>query len=277
MKFKPINWIICAISIILIISILNTIDTSNMNAFTNSNGIEVNFLDVGQSDCTLIKSNDKNYMIDSGREEYSDKIINYTQLSRVKKIDEFILTHYHDDHYGGLEELLKNNKIKKILLPDYDSKEKNKVLSIIKKYNVEIKFIKRGWKEKSKKIYLEAIGPLKKYDNENDNSIVLYGKIDSVRYIFSGDCEKRAEKDMINNKVLKKCDILKVPHHGLNTSTTEEFLKITKPKIAIINCDGIYTPQNKVIDRLKNKGVNIIQTSECGDIVIKNRKIKFIK
>lgn len=277
MRFKSINWIKSAIIIILIVSSINIIYTSDINGFTDSKNVEVNFSDVGQSDCILIKSDDKNYMIDSGREEYFDKIINYIQLSRVKNIDVFILTHYHKDHYGGLETLLKNKKIKKILLPDYCSKEKNKVLSIIKKYNAKTKFIKRGWKEKSKKIYLEAIGPLNKYDNENDNSIVLYGKIDSLRYIFSGDCEKRAEKDMVNNKVLKKCDVLKVPQHGLNTSTTEEFSRVTNPKIAIINCDGIYTPQNKIINRLKNKGVNIIQTSEYGDIVIKNKKIKFIK
>ena len=76
---------------------------------------EVHFIDTGQSDCILIKTGKENYLIDTGWEYYSSKLLNYLNSNNIDKIDGVILTHYHNDHYGGLNMLLKTAKIKKVV------------------------------------------------------------------------------------------------------------------------------------------------------------------
>ncbi len=97
-----------------------------IKVFAKDRNPEVHFIDTGQSDCILIKTGKENYLIDTGWEYYSGKILSYLNSNNVDKIDGVILTHYHDDHYGGLEMLLKTSKVKKIL-PKHNSDDKKKV------------------------------------------------------------------------------------------------------------------------------------------------------
>ncbi|EPY2274894.1 ComEC/Rec2 family competence protein [Clostridium sporogenes] len=243
-------------------------------AFARDRGPEVHFIDTGQSDCILIKTGKENYLVDTGWEYYSGKILSYLNSNNVDKIDGVILTHYHDDHYGGLEMLLKTSKVKKLFLPKHDSDDKKKVINMVKKHKVKYEWIEDGWEVKGRKLNLKAIAPMNiDSKNENNNSIVLFGKIDGIKYLFLGDCEEKEERDMIYNERIKKCDILKVSHHGFKTSNSNELIDIAKPKIAIVTCDGIYSPDKIVIDRLKNKGIEVLTTSNKGNIIIRDNKI----
>ncbi|MBU5299607.1 MBL fold metallo-hydrolase [Clostridium sporogenes] len=245
-----------------------------IKVFAKDRNPEVHFIDTGQSDCILIKTGKENYLIDTGWEYYSGKILSYLNSNNVDKIDGVILTHYHDDHYGGLEMLLKTSKVKKIFLPKHDSDDKKKVINMVKKHKVKYEWIEDGWEVKGRKLNLKAIVPMNiDSKNENNNSIVLFGKIDGVKYLFLGDCENKEEMDMISNKKIKKCDILKVSHHGFKTSNSNELLDIAKPKIAIVTCDGIYSPDKIIIDRLKNKGIEVFTTSNKGNLIIRDQEI----
>ncbi|EJO5348784.1 MBL fold metallo-hydrolase [Clostridium botulinum] len=243
-------------------------------AFAKDERHEVHFIDTGQSDCILIKTGKENYLIDTGWKYYSGKILNYLNSNNVDKIDGIILTHYHDDHYGGLDMLLKASKVKKIFLPNHDGGDKKKVMNIVKKNKVKYEWIESGWELKGNKLNLKAIGPVSIDDNnENNNSIVLLGKIDGIKYLFLADCEKKEEKDMIYNKKIKKCDVLKVSHHGFKTSNSDELLDIAKPKIAIVTCDGVYSPDKTIINRLTNKGIQVLDTHDKGSLIITNKRI----
>ncbi|MCH5138593.1 MBL fold metallo-hydrolase [Clostridiaceae bacterium UIB06] len=255
--------------IIVVILLILICVTGNVSAECYK--YEVHFIDVGQSDCILIRGKNKNYLIDTGAAYYTNRILEYLNSNEIKKIDAIILTHYHDDHYDGILKILENKKVRKVLLPMHSNDVKWDLYRKIIDINTKVQFIGLNWKIKSGKINLKVIGPIKE-DNkvENNNSIVIQGEIDGVKYLFAGDCEKQEEEDLINGGKLTKCDVLKVPHHGLNTSSSEEFLNILKPKVAVVTCDGIGTPDLKIIKRINEKGSVVLRSDINGNIVIKD-------
>ncbi|KZL89818.1 ComEC/Rec2 family competence protein [Clostridium magnum] len=259
---------IIIVFVLIIIGISSTVSAKN-------DKYEVHFVDAGQSDCVLIKGKNKNYIIDTGAAYYTNRILEYLNSNGISKIDAIILTHYHDDHYDGLLKIIENKKVGLVLLPIHDSDMKDDLHKKILKNNTKVKFISEGWKIKQGKINLKAIGPIRE-DNkiENNNSIVIQGEIDGVKYLFAGDCEKQEEEDLISSEKLVECDILKVPHHSLNTSSSEEFLKILNPKIAVVTCDGVGTPDLKIIKRINENGSIVFRSDINGHIVVKNGFIK---
>jgi len=118
---------------------------------------------------------------------------------------------------------------------------------------------------------LKVICP-KKFNKkiENNNSIILIGEIDGIKYAFLGDCEKEEEKYFLSFKEIYNCNIVKIPHHGLDTSTTNKFIKALNPQIAIITSDGIESPSASVIKRIENQNSIIYRTDTYGSIVFTN-------
>ncbi len=256
-------------SIIIVFIIIMFIGSST---FAKYGICEVHFIDVGQGDCTLIKVGSKNYLIDSGAAYYTNRVIKYLDSNSVNKIEGIILTHYHDDHYEGIYNIAKSRKVCKVYLPSHENSEKYSLADKLLKIGVPVEYIEKNWDIKYYGINLKAVGPLFKDESiENNNSIVLQGKIGSLNYLFAGDCQKKEEEDMINMKQLKKCDVLKVSHHGLNTSTTVQFLNKVEPKAAIVTSDGINTPDKRVEKRLINKGIIVWRSDTQGNIVIKDK------
>lgn len=259
---------IIIIFVLIIIGISSTVSAKH-------DKYEVHFVDAGQSDCILIRGKNKNYMIDTGAAYYTNRILEYLNSNEINKIDAIILTHYHDDHYDGILKIVENKKVGLVLLPIHDSDMKDDLHKKILKNNTKVKFISEGWKIKKGKINLKAIGPIREDKKiENNNSIVIQGEIDGVKYLFAGDCEKQEEEDLISSEKLVECDILKVPHHSLNTSSSEGFLKILNPKIAVVTCDGVGTPDLKIIKRINENGSIVLRSDISGHIVVKNGFIK---
>lgn len=260
--------------IILFLIILCT--TSNVLA---KQGIyEVHFLDTGQSDCILIKADTKNYLIDTGASYYTDKILKYLDSNGINNIDKIILTHYHDDHYGGLLKIAENKKVNTILMPSHNNEIKYDLYKQLIEKGIDVKYVSTGYTIKDKKMKLKIIEPIKENKKiENNNSLILQGEIDGVKYLFAGDCEKEEEKYMLKADRLKHCDVLKVPHHGLDTSTTKEFLKKLCPKVAIITCNGVETPDEKVINRINKYGIIVVRTDLQESIIIKNGILRMSK
>lgn len=239
---------------------------------------EVHFLDTGQSDCILIKAEDKNYLMDTGASYYTDKILEYLKNLKVTKIDGIIITHYHDDHYGGLLRITDEIKVNTVFLPNYYNKSKDYFCRELTKKNVNIKYIGDNCDIEYKNMKLKSLAPNEVSKKiENNNSIMLQGKVDDVNYLFAADCQKEEENYMIKMNKLEECDVLKVPHHALNTSTTNELLNKVCPKIAIVTSNGVETPDMKVICRISQKGIIVVRTDIYGSIVIKNQVLSTAK
>ena len=225
------------------ITILNALPIRNY--FTN----EVNFINVGQGDCTLIRNKNKVALIDTGGLTYmdvaNDSLVPFLRKKRIYKIDTVFITHYDYDHYGALASLNKSYPIKQIV--DYSSNFPVKVGDVtFNNYNY----------------YASS-------EEENDKSLVLSFSVGKKDFVVMGDAPSYIEKEIIKHVDKIDCDILKVGHHGSNTSTCEEWLKYLNPKEAIISCgknNKFGHPNKEVVSLLNKYKIKIRRTDLEGTI-----------
>ena len=256
---------------------------------------QINFVDVGQGDCTYIKTfSGKNIIIDGGegnteKYDYGENVVLPYLLDReVKKIDYLIISHADSDHIGGLFAIIENIKIDKILIgiQPQISEQYVELLEISKDKNIKLVELKAGDRlNLEKEIYLEVLWPKEndfiELNTLNNNSLVFKISYKKFSILFTGDIEEIAEKEILklyeNNKSFLNATILKVAHHGSKTSTCLEFLKSVNPKIVLIGVgknNNFGHPSKSVINRLKDNNVQIYRTDYNGEINIvfsKNR------
>lgn len=238
---------------------------------TAENPVKVHFLDVKQGECTLIEGHNENILIDTASKLEGKKIIEYLKNKNIKTLDIIIITHFHEDNYGGLEDVIKEIKVKRVVLPSIylDGNKREQVTEILNKSNTSYDFINRGWLYNHECISLEVILPWKKSNtNENNNSLVLKGTIDEIKYLFMSDCEKQEEVDLKKVKELRNVHVLKVGNHGLSSSTTSKLITQTIPLVAVIISNGEDSPNNKVENRIKSYGSQVFRTDKNGDIIV---------
>ena len=199
----------------------------------------------------------------------------YLLYKGIKKLDYLMLSHFDLDHCQGSIFLLKNMKIKNLIISKQpeESEAYKEIKSLAEKNNVNIIFVKKGDKLNIKNLKIEIINPDENFINENilnNNAIVCKISYYKLKILFTGDIEQIAEEKIVNENL--EADILKVGHHGSKTSTTEEFLKKVNPKIALIGVG------ENVIERLENSNVKIYRTDINGEInIIANKKSYKIK
>ncbi len=232
----------------------------------------VYFIDVNQGDSALIRYKNKNILIDTGgrynKEIYKDSILFFKSIG-VKKIDYLIITHGDFDHMGETINLVNNFKVEKVIFNcgDYNDLEKDLIKVLDKKkieYDACINEIDNLY-------FLQT----KEYDNENDNSNVIYTEIDGYRFMFMGDASTTTEKEILNKYNLSNIDVLKVGHHGSKTSSSIEFINEINPKYSIISVgknNRYGHPNKEVLNNLEDS--KIYRTDEDGSIMFKLKKNK---
>ena len=210
----------------------------------------VSFINVGQGDSILLRDKDLAILVDTGGNIYkdiaNDVLINFFKKKEIYDIDYLFITHDDYDHIGALDDLNKNFIIKNI----YTKNNFNTTLTFnnisIQNFNV--------WN----------------FDNSNDNSLVLDVDFYSNKFLLMGDVSTKVENKLIETYGLSlKADYLKLGHHGSNTSSSDEFIKIVSPKEAIISCgvNNIYNhPSKQVIDTLNKYKIKIRRTDLEGTI-----------
>lgn len=246
---------------------LKTDDRENMR---------VHFLDVGQADSALIElPNGEVVLIDGGNRGDSGLLINYIKGINVEKIDYLIATHPHEDHIGGLPAVVRQFDIGKIYMPKKTANTQifESLLKEIKNKDLKITEARSGMDiVDDVNLKLSIVAPDgASYEKINDYSIANKLKYKNISFLFTGDAERKSEISMINSKVDLKADILKVGHHGSNTSSTEEFLDNISPRYAIISCEEQNSyghPHREVIERLNKRKIKILRTDEMGTIIL---------
>lgn len=246
---------------------LKTDDRENMR---------VHFLDVGQADSALIElPNGEVVLIDGGNIGDSGFLINYIKGINVEKIDYLIATHPHEDHIGGLPAVVRQFDIGKIYMPKKTANTQifESLLKEIKNKDLKITEARSGMDiVDDVNLKLSIVAPDgASYEKINDYSIANKLKYKNISFLFTGDAERKSEISMINSKVDLKADILKVGHHGSNTSSTEEFLDNISPRYAIISCEEQNSyghPHREVIERLNKRKIKILRTDEMGTIIL---------
>jgi len=238
-------------------------------------------LDVGQGDSTLIELNNKNILIDTGGRPNSNtslvlnKTIPYLKSLGIKKIHYAVLTHGDYDHMGEAINLINNFKVEKVIFNcgPYNDLEQELIKVLNKKHIKYYSCIKELNIDKNKLYFLQT----KEYDNENDNSNVIYAKLNRYKFMFMGDASVTTEKEILNNYNLPNIDVLKVGHHGSKTSSGKEFINEINPKYSIISVgknNRYGHPNKETLDTLVNS--KIYRTDSDGSIMfkIKNNKLK---
>lgn len=226
---------------------------------------------VGQADCTLIMQNNSTMLIDSGNSADGDNVVNAIKALGIEKLDVVIGTHVHEDHIGSMSDIIDNFEVGKFYLP-YNATSTTsfykRLLKSLTTKNMGIEEAVIGEKFNIGNAECEIM-TVNNSDPENINeeSIVLEIRYGTQKYLFMGDAEVINEKSREWNDI----DVLKVGHHGSNTSTSSDFLKQVKPEISIISVgkDNSYgLPKKKILDRLNKQNSVIYRTDEDGTIQI---------
>ncbi|WP_176762071.1 ComEC/Rec2 family competence protein [Natronincola ferrireducens] len=242
--------------------------------------LSLHFIDVGQGDSILIKTpNDKTLLIDGGEPSAGKNVTSYLRKNKVKKIDILIATHPHADHIGGLVDVVNNFPIDKFYMPKkaHTSKTYEKLLQTVKDNNLKVTAATNDIVvELDEDIILYFLGPMKDYgDNLNMWSVILKMDYKDKSFLFTGDLEYLGEKDLIQEypRSFLQAQVLKVGHHGSNTSTCGEFLEVVNPKVAVISAGSNNPyghPHQEVLEGLTKFPVAIYRTDKQGTIVIKS-------
>ena len=237
--------------------------------------LSVHIIDVGQGDSILIKTpNNKNILIDGGDED-NNKIINsYLKSKNIKEINMIIATHLDKDHIGTLDYIVENYTVDKIYTPNPkdDSIPYNNLLTACKNKNLKINHLSKDDSiNLDKDIHISVLSPSYIQNNDNNaNSIVFNLSYKEMDFLFTGDCEKENESEIINSYDLSDVDFLKVAHHGSYTSSSDTFVKEVSPKIAAISCgykNNYGHPHKSTLDTLKKYNVKTFRTDLNGDLV----------
>jgi len=247
--------------------------------------LEVHFIDVGQGDSILIKQNGHNMLIDAGDNKYGQTVVNYLKENGVKKLDYVIGTHPHADHIGGLDDVIYAFDVEKVFLPNitHTTKTFEDLLIAIQSKNLNITVPEVGGVYELGDASFKILAPANSYyDNLNNFSIVIRLEYGNNSFLFTADAEDVLEVEMLNSGYNLKSDVLKVGHHGSNTSTTASFLNAINPKYAVIQLasnNEYGHPSAEVISRLREKNIEIYRNDLDGTIVAKSdgNSIKFNK
>lgn len=251
---------------------INLID----NKMIVSNELKVHFIDVGQADSILIQTpSGLNMLIDAG-ETKSGAILAYLKGLNINRLDYVVATHPHEDHISEMHRIIDNFDIGKFYMPNVGNwtvEYKNMIKSLNNKgiKSLEAKaFVNLNL---GSNIRCEIISPSSNNygDNLNNWSAVIRLSYGNTSFLFTGDAEALAEKEMINNKFNLKSTVLKVSHHGDRNATCDEFLQAVKPSIAIISAPESSVwghPHQEVMERLIKNNILVYQTSKSGNIVL---------
>lgn len=254
---------------------------------------EVSFIDVGQGDAVFIQLpfGQGNYLIDTGgllpfeKEEWQkrkkeftvgkDILLPYFKSMGVRRLDKLILTHSDYDHIGAAKELFDELEIKELVISP-GSEMKPVMRETIKeaaKYHVPVRYGKYLETWQAGAAFFQIVSPADHLYEGNNDSLAVYAVIGGKKWLFAGDMEAEAERELLTRFTLD-IDILKVGHHGSRSSTTEEFLSEAAPEEAVISAgrnNRYQHPHGEVVDRLLKHQVRIWRTDQHGEVTFTYR------
>lgn len=231
--------------------------------------LQIYFLDVGQADSILVCQQGKTMLVDAGNNADGKKIVEFLQELGITQLDYLVGTHPHEDHIGGLDDIIDAFPIGTIYMPKQSATTKTfeEVLDAIqaKSYSVVSPAVGTVFSLGNARCEIMAKGD--NVEEANLASLVIEITYGTQTFLLTGDMEAKMEAERTWHDI----DVLKVAHHGSSTSSTEEFLAQTKPEVAIISCgkDNDYGhPHSEVIERLQAISCEIYRTDEWGTIEV---------
>jgi beta-lactamase superfamily II metal-dependent hydrolase len=243
---------------------------------TADGGFTIHFIDVEQGDATLIvASTGETLLVDGGRSK--DRIRDRLERLGIEDLDAIAMTHPDADHIAGLVEALALYRIERVYLNggETDTKTYENLVSGIEGEGAQVSTVSRGDNNNViplGDLNIRVLHPGELTGDSNVDSMVLLVSCGQVEALLMADAEAESEEEMIQAGVLVEVEVLKVGHHGSDTSTTQAFLDLVKPEVGVISAgleNSYGHPHQEVVDRLEASSVEIIvtDTSEADDTV----------
>ncbi len=235
-------------------------------------GVQVTILDVGQGDSILVQSENSTLLIDAGTNSGAKSLDSTLKSKGVSRVDFLVGTHPHEDHIGGMDTIIKDFSIGTIYMPDVTANTKTfeDVLAAIEAKGLTITAPVPKSSFTVGAATATILGPnSSSYKNLNDYSIVIHLTYGQRSFLFTGDAGTGPEKEMLDRGYDLKSDVLKVAHHGSNSSTSEAFLKAVAPEYGVISVgkdNDYHHPHQVTLDKLQAAGVKVLRTDQNGDI-----------
>ena len=240
--------------------------------------LQMHTIDVGQGDSILICQGNKTMLIDCGTKANGSKVVQYLENLGITKIDILVGTHPHDDHMGGMATVIQNFEIGTLYALDHSEDGITTIwyqefLDAVIEKKVNWVFPKAGDEIAMGQMVAKVLAPIEEdNDNQNNNSIVLRVSFGNTDILLTGDAEQEVEQTLLKENIELASEILKVAHHGSDTSNTKEFLENVKPQYAVISAKKGNTyghPKKKVMELLQDRQVKVYRTDEQGSIIMK--------
>lgn len=272
LKNKPLFLILVLLGILYLAYSVVYKNSGSPSSILIHDQLKVHFIDVGQGDATLLMGPDFTILVDAGRHDKND-VVPYLKEQNVQYIDLLIGTHPHADHIGQFPQVLEYYQVYEVWLSGdlHTTLSFERALDAIENTDAKYNEPRANETYSFGSAKIEIIHPKNIKGDLNNGSIVLKLRFDKLLFLFTGDAELNAEHEILERGHDLKAHILKVGHHGSNSSTSELFLKKIDPKVAIYSAaqDNSYGhPHPNVIDRLQRAGVDIYGTDVNGTIVL---------
>lgn len=266
----------------------DSVPDAAVNSFIDKDAdLEIHFIDVGQGDCSLIMWEGASMLIDCGERDYAETVKKYLKKQGVKKLDYIITTHPHSDHIGGMGDIISEFEVGKVIAPRVSedmtptTKTYERFLQALKDKSLKLTAAKPDTTytlsstavsaaEKSPPKF-EVLAPVKDYDDLNNYSVVIKLTYGTTSYLFTGDAEKEAELDILENGADVDADVLKVGHHGSSTSSCDEFYEAVSPEICVIQCgegNSYGHPHKEIMGTINSSGAKVYRNDTDGTVIV---------
>lgn len=240
----------------------------------SANQLSVMIIDVGQGDSVLVTFGSEDTMlIDAGEPDDTQAIKEELDERGITQIDVLVATHPHADHIGSMAEIINSYDIGSVYMPDMQSKSKTyrTLKDTIEKRGIPLTIAYAGEAFSLGLADCTIVSPEKSADKDaNNESVMLLVDYLDTEFLFTGDAEKWAESKVLDAGYNIDADVLKVGHHGSNTSTSKAFLNAVSPDYAVISCgkNNDYGHPHKVtLDLLDEYGIDTLRTDVSGDVL----------
>ena len=233
---------------------------------------EIHFIDVGQADAALVLCDGHSMLIDGGNADDSSLIYTYLKNNKISSLDCIVCSHAHEDHVGGLPGALNYATVSTAYCSttNYDSNAFSSFVKYLNEQDVELTVPEAGDEFELGSAMVTFVGPVEAGSDLNNSSLVVRIVYGDTSFLFTGDAEREEEQSILNSSAALSSTVLKVGHHGSDSSTTYPFLREVMPKYAVISVgegNPYGHPADNTLSRLRDADVTVYRTDLQGDII----------